>query len=67
MADPDCVIELAAITIINVGTDVGWAEEDPVPVVHVPLQTAGFGLVESANPLKLAGAEPPDSEFALVH
>ena len=60
---PDCVIELAAITVMNGGTLLGGVELLPVPLVHVPPQAAGFGLVELAKPLKLWGAVPPLREF----
>ena len=67
MAEPDCVIELAAITVMNCGTDGGCADVFPVPLVQFPSQFAGLGFVAFANPLKLEGAKPPDSEFSLAH
>jgi hypothetical protein len=53
IVEPDCVIELAAITVMKGGRLLGGPELLPVPLVHVPPQAGGFGLVELAKPLKL--------------
>ena len=64
---PDFVIELATMTVMYVGTLLGGPELLPELLVHVPPQFGGFGLVEFAKPLKLAGAGPPLSEFRFAH
>ena len=63
IVEPDCVMELAAITVMKGGRLFGGWELLPVPLVHVPPQAAGFGSVELAKPLKLLGAVPPLREF----
>lgn len=64
MVDPNCVIELAAITVMYCGSLLGGPELLPVEAVHVPPQATGFGSAESAKPLKLFGTEPPLVEFS---
>lgn len=60
---PDCVIELATMTMMYDGMLLGGPELLPEVLVHVPPQLGGFGLVTLAKPLKLAGAGPPLSEL----
>jgi len=55
MADPDFVIELATITVMVDGRVAGGPEFPPEPLVHVPPQNAGSGVVVSAKPLKAEG------------
>ena len=59
MPDPDLVIELATITLMVDGSVAGGPELPPTPLVHVPPQNAGLGVVFSAKPLKAEGAGPP--------
>lgn len=59
MVEPDWVTELVAITVMNCGRLLGGTPLLPGRAVHVPLQAAGLGLVEPANPLKLLGGDPP--------
>ena len=63
IVEPDCVMELAAITVMKGGRLLGGPELLPVALVHVPPQATGFGLVELAKPLKLWGAVPALREF----
>ena len=56
---PDFVIELATITLMVDGSVAGGPELPPAPLVHVPPQNAGLGVVFSAKPLKAEGAGPP--------
>jgi hypothetical protein len=67
IVEPDCVIELAAITVMKGGMLLGGPELLPGSLVHVPPQVGGFGLVELAKPLKLRGAAPLLSEFNRAH
>jgi hypothetical protein len=67
IVEPDLVIELDAMTAMNVGTLQGGPELLPGSLVQVPPQVGGNVLVEFANPLKLLGAEPPLSEFSFGH
>ena len=64
---PDCVIALDTITVMNSGMLLGGPELLPGSLLHVPPQFAGFGVAEFAKPLKLAGADPPLSEFFVAH
>jgi hypothetical protein len=64
---PDLVIELATITLIVEGTVAGGLEVPPKPLVHVPPQNAGLGVVVSAKPLKEEGAGPPLNELDFAH
>ena len=57
--EPDFVIELETITVMSAGTLGGGPELLPGSLCHVPPQSGGFGFVQLAKPLKLAGAEPP--------
>jgi hypothetical protein len=59
IVDPDLVIELAAITLIKLGTLSGGLELFPGSLFQVPPHAGGFGLGELAKPLKLAGDGPP--------
>ena len=63
IVEPDWVMELAAITVMNGGRVLGGPELLPVELVHVPPHEAGFGLMELAKPLKLWGAVPALREF----
>jgi hypothetical protein len=56
---PDCVIKLETITVMSAGTLFGGFELLPGSLIHVPPQAGGFGFVQLAKPLKLAGAVPP--------
>ena len=57
--DPDFVIKLETITVMSAGTVAGGCELLPGSLSHVPPQVGGFGFVQLAKPLKLAGARPP--------
>lgn len=61
------MVALAAITLIVAGTLAGGGALLPGSVVQVPPQTAGFGVLLSAKPLKLVGASPPLNELTLAH
>jgi hypothetical protein len=67
MTDPDFAIELATITLMVDGSVAGGPELLPAPLVHVPPQSAGSGVVVSAKPLKIEGAGPPLSLLDLAH
>src|ERR1044071_3237269 len=67
IVEPDCVMELAAITVMRGGRLLGGPELLPGLLVHVPPQSAGFGSVDWAKPLKLLGAVPPLKEFSWAH
>ena len=67
IVEPDFVIELATITVMEGPILLGGWELFPGLVVHVPPQAGGFILVESAKPLNAAGAGPPLREFCLAH
>jgi hypothetical protein len=56
---PDFVIKLETITVMSAGTVSGGCELLPGSLCHVPPQAGGFGFVQLAKPLKLAGAVPP--------
>ena len=56
IVEPDCMMELAAMTVMKGGRLLGGWELFPVRLVHVPPQAIGFGSVELAKPLKLCGA-----------
>jgi hypothetical protein len=64
---PDFVIELATITLMVDGSVAGGPELPPEPLVHVPPQKAGLGVVVSAKPLKAEGAGPPLNELDFAH
>ncbi len=67
MTEPDWVIELAAIAVMNVGTLFGGLQLLPGSLNQVPPHDGGFGFNTLAKPLKLAGAEPPVRWFAFHH
>ena len=67
MTGPDCVIELATITLIVDGSVAGGIELPPVPFVHVPPQNGGLGVVFWAKPLKDEGAAPPLNLLDFAH
>ena len=52
---PDFVTKLETITVISAGTVSGGCELLPGSLCHVPPQVGGFGFVQLAKPLKLAG------------
>ena len=64
---PDFVIELATITLMVDGSVAGGPELPPAPLVHVPPQNAGLGVVVSAKPLKADGAGPPLNALDFAH
>ncbi len=67
MTDPCFVIELDTITLMVDGSVAGGPELPPAPLVHVPPQIAGSGVVFSAKPLKAEGAEPPLNLLDFAH
>ena len=56
---PDFVTKLETMTVMSAGTVSGGCELLPGSLSHVPAQVGGFGVVQLAKPLKLAGAVPP--------
>jgi hypothetical protein len=67
ISDPDLVTVLELITAVKDGTLAGGPELLPGDVDQLPPQLGGVLLSVLANPLKLAGAAPPLSEFTFDH
>ncbi len=67
IASPDFVTAPATTTAMTAGTVEGGEELFPGLAVHVPPQLGGVVLVVSANPLKDAGAVPPDRRLSFHH
>src|SRR5436309_2851372 len=67
IVSPDLVIELVTNTLMVGGTPLGRFESLPAVLVQVPPQVGAPAPMELANPLRLAGAGPPLSEFDLAH
>jgi hypothetical protein len=67
IVEPDLLIELAAITVMVLGTEFGGGALLPGSVFHVPGQEAGLGVVKRAKPLKVFGAAPPLRVLAFDH
>ena len=67
MREPDLVIELAAIAVMNAGTLSGGLQLLPGSLCQLPPHDGGFGFNTLAKPLKLEGAEPPLRSFAFDH
>jgi hypothetical protein len=67
ITDPDFVILLDAITVINVGTLFGGPELLPESLLHTPPQFGAGPPIELAKPLKADGGVPWLRLFFFAH
>ena len=65
--EPDLLIELVTITLMNCGTVAGGVELLPGLVAQLCPQLGGLPEGMAPKPLKLLGADPPLSEFCCAH